>query len=182
MTDQLSPENEKIIQEEIAKMRAAVTGMTMERATEINAKIKGLGEAATETEKIKLLISGIAEIGIENIGAAYFLGKCQDIETKENQPGLALKLRDAFLAQPRGEYEFWRGGIPYRLINEEKANQARAAAAQKQAIRVEKLAKQGKVLCDRCGGAGGWKGWPGFTCYRCNGTGIDPHNKPIQEK
>lgn len=40
--------------------------------------------------------------------------------------------------------------------------------------RLVRYLKSSETPCTRCGGAGGWKHWPGYTCYRCNGTGVDP--------
>lgn len=39
------------------------------------------------------------------------------------------------------------------------------------------------TICRRCGGAGGAEQWAltGFTCYRCGGSGIDPHPSVYKE-
>lgn len=40
------------------------------------------------------------------------------------------------------------------------------------------MATLSQPACTRCSGAKGFHLWPGYKCYRCNGTGIEPHPRP----
>lgn len=119
--------------------------------------------------------------------AAFQVLTLEDVAASMDIPAETLKARRAELVSSNAatlsivEEMTQRDAERAILAEVRKAEEFVADRERREARRARQaeMAANDQAECSRCGGQGGSKSWPGFTCFRCDGSGVDP--KPLSE-